>query len=86
MTTKTVLAFLPVYAGVALVLPGSVALRAAALVLSVLLALVDSFAFIAMNTRRRRAQRYLPEDLEKAPTARQHEHELEQYERTYGHR
>jgi hypothetical protein len=52
----------------------------------VLLALVDSFAFIAMNTGRRPAERYLPEDLEKACAARRHEHEREQYERTYGHR
>ena len=80
-------AFPPAYAGVALLLlPGSLALRAATLVLAVLLALVDSFAFIAMNTRRRPAQRYLPEDSEKARTARRHEHEREQYEPACGHR
>jgi hypothetical protein len=83
---RSMIALLPAYAGVALLLPGSLALRAAALVLAVFLALVDSFAFIAMNTRRRPAQRYLPEDLEKVRTARRHEHEREQYERTYGHR
>jgi Family of unknown function (DUF5313) len=83
---SSMIALLPAYAGVALVLPGSPALRAAALVLAVLLALVDSFAFMAMNTRRRPAQRYLPENLEKARTAPRHEHEREQYERTYGHR
>jgi hypothetical protein len=77
--------FLAVYAGVSLLLPGSLALRAAALVLAVLSALVDSFAFMAMNTRRP-AQHYLPENLEKARTAPRHEHEQEQYERTYGHR
>jgi hypothetical protein len=38
------LAFLAVYAGVALLPPGSPAFRAAALVLAVVLALVDSFA------------------------------------------
>jgi Family of unknown function (DUF5313) len=64
----SMLPFLPLYAGVALLLPGSLALRAAALALAVLLALVDSFAFIAIT--RRPAQRYLPEDLEKARTAR----------------
>ena len=51
-------ALLPVYAGVALLLPGSPAYRAAALVLAVVLALVDSFAFLAANTCRRPAQRY----------------------------
>ena len=62
---RSMLAFLAVYAGVALLLlPGSPAIRAAALVLAVLLALVDSFAFIAMNTQRRPAQRYRAEDLE----------------------
>jgi hypothetical protein len=82
---RSMIALLPAYAGVALLLPGSLALRAAALVLAVLLALVDSSAFIAMNTRRP-AQRYLPDDLEKARTACRHEHEREQYERTCGHR
>ena len=61
---RSMLAFLAVYAGVALLLPGSPAFRAAALVLAVVLALVDSFAFIAMNTQRRPAQRYRAEDLE----------------------
>jgi membrane protein implicated in regulation of membrane protease activity len=78
------IAFLPVYAGVALLLPGSPALRAAALVLAVLLALVDSRAFIALS--RRLAQRYRAEDRENARKARGHEHEREQYERTYGRR
>jgi hypothetical protein len=62
---RSMLAFLVVYAAVALLLlPGSPAIRAAALVLAVVLALVDSFACIAMNTQRRPAQRYRPEDLE----------------------
>jgi len=61
---RSMLAFLAVYAGVALLLPGSPAIRAAALVLAAVLALVDSFAFIAMNTQRRPAQRYRAEDLE----------------------
>jgi hypothetical protein len=61
---RSMLAFLAVYAGVALLLPGSPAFRAAALVLAVVLALVDSFAFIAMNAQRRPAQRYPAEDLE----------------------
>jgi hypothetical protein len=65
---RSMLAFLAVYAGVALLLPGSPAFRAAALVLAVVLALVDSFAFIAMNTQRR--------------SARRHEHEREQYQRS----
>ena len=66
---RSMLAFLAVYAGVALVLlAGSPAFRAAALVLAVVLALVDSFAFIAMNTQRR--------------SARRHEHEREQYQRS----
>jgi hypothetical protein len=60
---RSMLAFLAVYAGVALLLPGSPIFRAAALVLAVVLALVDSFAFIAMNTQRRPAQRYRAEDL-----------------------
>jgi hypothetical protein len=46
---RSMIAFLAVYAGVALLLPGALALRGAALVLAVLLALVDSLAFIAMN-------------------------------------
>jgi hypothetical protein len=48
---RSMIAFLPVYAGVALLVRGSPALRAAALVLAVLLALVDSFAFIALSRR-----------------------------------
>src|SRR5258705_10292076 len=69
---RSMLAFLAVYAGVALLLPGSPAFRAAALVLAGLLALVDSRAFIAMNTRRRPAQRYRAVDLENAPKPRGH--------------
>jgi hypothetical protein len=62
---RSMLAFLVVYAGIALLLlPGSPAIRAAALALAVVLALVDSFACIAMNTQRRPAQRYRAEDLE----------------------
>ena len=83
---RSMLAFLAVYAGVALLLPGSPAFRAAALVLAGLLALVDSRAFIAMNTRRRPAQRYRAEDRENARKARGHEHEPEQYERACGRR
>jgi hypothetical protein len=57
------IAFLAVYAGLALLLlPGSPAFRAAALVLAVVLALVDSFVFIAMNTKRRPARPYGAED------------------------
>src|ERR1700681_2556038 len=79
---RSMLAFLAVYAGVALLLPGSPAIRAAALVLALVLALVDSFAFIAMDTQRRPAQRYRAEDLGSARSARRHEHEREQYERS----
>jgi len=63
----SMLAFLAVYGGVALLLPGSPAIRAAALVLAAVLALVDSFACIAMNTQRRPAQRDRAEDLEVHP-------------------
>jgi hypothetical protein len=79
---RPILAFLAVYAGVALLLPGSPAIRAAALVLAAVLALVDSFAFIAMNTQRRPAQRYRAEDLEMHAAPRRHEHEREQHERS----
>ena len=80
---RSILAFLAVYAGVALLLlPGSPAIRAAALVLAVVWALVDSFAFIAMNTQRRPAQRYRAEDQGNARSGRRHEHEREQYERS----
>ena len=80
---RSLLAFLAVYAGVALLLlPGSPAIRAAALVLAVVLALVDSFAFIAMNTQRRPAQRYRAEDQGNARSGRRHEHAREQYERS----
>jgi len=80
---RSLLAFLAVYAGVALLLlPGSPAIRAAALVLAVVLALVDSFAFIAMNTQRRPAQRYRAEDQGNARSGRRHEHEREQHERS----
>jgi hypothetical protein len=78
---RSMLAFLAVYAGVAL-LSGSPAFRAAALVLAVVLALVDSFAFIAMNTQRRPAQRYRAEDQGNAGSDRRHEHEREQYQRS----
>ena len=74
-------AFLAAYAGVAL-LPGSPAFRAVALVLAVVLARVDSSAFIAMNSRRRPAQSYRAEDLGSPRIARRHEHEREQYERS----
>jgi hypothetical protein len=77
------IAFLPAYVVVALLLSPLV-LRAAALVLALLLALVDSFAFIALS--RRPAQRCGAEDRENARTARQHEYEREQYERSYGYR
>ena len=79
---RSLLAFLAVYAGVALLLPGSPAIRAAALVLAAVWALVDSFAFIAMNTQRRPAQRYRAEDQGNARSGRRHEHEREQYERS----
>ena len=79
---RSMLAFLAVYAGVALLLPGSPAIRAAALVLAAVLALVDSFAFIAMNTQRRPAQRYRAEDQGNARSGRRHEHEREQHERS----
>ena len=59
-------AFLPAYA--------------AALVLAVLLALVDSVALIALG--RDLAQRYRAEDKENYRTARRHERGREQYERT----
>jgi hypothetical protein len=83
---RSMLAFLAVYAGVALLLPGSPAIRAAAMMLAVVLALVDSLAFIAMNTQRRPAQRHRAEDPENHRKARRHEHEREQYERACGHR
>ena len=79
---RSMLAFLAVYAGVALLLPGSPAIRAAALVLAAVWALVDSFAFIAMNTQRRPAQRYRAEDQGNARSGRRHEHAREQYERS----
>ena len=79
---RSMLAFLAVYAGVALLLPGSPAIRAAALVLAAVWALVDSFAFIAMNTQRRPAQRYRAEDQGNARSGRRHEHEREHYERS----
>jgi len=79
---RSMLAFLAVYAGVALLLPGSPAIRAAALVLAAVWALVDSFAFIAMNTQRRPAQRYRAEDQGNAHSGRRHEHEREQHERS----
>jgi hypothetical protein len=79
---RSMLAFLAVYAGVAVLLPGSPAFRAAALVLAVVLALVDSFAFIAMDTQRRPAQRYRAEGLGSARSARRHEHDREQYDRS----
>ena len=67
---RSMLAFLAVYAGFALLLPGSPAFRGAALALAVVLGLVDSFAFIAMTTQRRPAQRYRAEDLGSARSDR----------------
>lgn len=69
---RSMTAFLPAYAGVALALPGSPAHRAAATVLATLLALFDLFAFIAID--RRLAQHYRAEDLESARTAHRYEH------------
>jgi len=48
---RPMILFLAVYAGVALLLPGSLALRVVALVLAVVLALVDSLVFIAISPR-----------------------------------
>src|ERR1700730_2091976 len=80
---RSMLAFLAVYAGVALLLlQGSPAFRAAALVLAVVLALVDSIAFIAMNAQRRPAQRYRAADLRNSSSDRRHDHEQQQYERS----
>jgi hypothetical protein len=63
------IAFLAVYAGLALLLlPGSPAFRAAALMLAVVLALVDSFVFVAVSTKRRPAQQ---QKRWKAPVARE---------------
>ena len=81
---RSMILFLAVYAGAALVLPGSPALRAAALVLAVVLALVDSLVFIAIS--RPAKQHCCAEDLQNPRTAPRREHEREQYERTYGHR
>jgi hypothetical protein len=83
---RPMILFLGVYAGVALELPGSLALRAAALVLAVVLALVDSLVFIAIS--RPLDQHCRAEDLQNARTASRYEHEREreQYESTYGHR
>ena len=79
---RSMLAFPAVYAGVALLLPGSPTFRAAALVLAVVLALVDSFACIAMTTQHRPAQRDHAEDQGNARSVRRHEHEREQYDRS----
>jgi Family of unknown function (DUF5313) len=48
---RSMIPFLAVYAGFALLLPGSLALRVVALVLAVVLALVDSLVFIAISRR-----------------------------------
>jgi hypothetical protein len=77
---RSMIAFLPAYVVVALLLSPPV-LRAAVLVLAVLLALVDSFAFIALS--RRLAQRCGAEVRENARAARQHEYERQQYERSW---
>jgi hypothetical protein len=73
---RSMIPLLAVYAGVALMLPGSRALRVAALVLAVVLALVDSLVFIAISHRLDRHCR--AEDLQNARTAGRHEHEREQ--------
>jgi hypothetical protein len=72
---RSVIAFRQVDAGVALLLPGSLALRGAALVLAVLLALVDSSGFIAMNARRRPRSALPSQDPENARATRRHKHE-----------
>ncbi|MDT5370469.1 MAG: hypothetical protein QOC62_4900 [Mycobacterium sp.] len=72
---RSMIPFLAVYAGVALLLPGSRALRVAALVLAVVLALVDSLVFIAISHRL--DQHCRAEDLQNARTAGRHEHERE---------
>jgi hypothetical protein len=48
---RSMIPFLAVYAGVALLLPGSLALRVVALVLAVVLAPVDSLVFFAISRR-----------------------------------
>jgi hypothetical protein len=84
---RAMVPFLPVFAaGLLLPGPGPLGLRAASLLLAVILALIYAFAFMDMNRRRRLAQHGLLEDLEDARKARRHERSREQYERLYGHR
>src|SRR5258705_11375710 len=79
---RSMLAFLAVYAGIALLLPGSPAFRAAALVLAGVLALVDSFACIAMTTQPPPAQGAHARDHGNAPSVRPHGPEREQCDRS----
>jgi hypothetical protein len=71
---RSMIAFLPAYVVVALLLSPPV-LRVAVLVLAVLLALVDSFAFIALS--RRLAQRCGAEDRENARLSGNRRHRSE---------
>jgi hypothetical protein len=80
---RSMVPFLPVFAGIALLLPGSAMLRIAAVLLAVFLGLIYAFAFMDLNRRRRLAQHGLPEDLENARQARRREQSRAAYEQTY---
>ena len=82
---RSMLPFLPVFVGIYVLLPGSPALRGAAVLLPVLLSLVYAFAFMPMNRRRRLEQHGLPADLENPHQAQRHERERFRYEQTWRH-
>ncbi len=82
---RAMVPFLPVFVAIGLLLPGSVALRIAAVALAVILALIYSFAFMDLNRQRRLEKHGLPANSENARQARRRELSREAYERTYRH-
>jgi hypothetical protein len=82
---RSMIPFLPVFAGIFLLLPGSPVLRGSAVLLPLILALIYSFAFMPMNRRRRLTLHGLSEDTENARQARRHERERVRYEQTWRH-
>jgi hypothetical protein len=80
---RSMVPFVPVFGAAAVLPPGPLALRAACVLLALILALIYAFAFMDMNRRRRLVQHGLPEDLENVQTRKRRESTRERYERTY---
>ncbi len=81
---RSMVPFLPIFVA-GLLVPGPLVLRAACVLLAVILALIYSFAFMDMNRRRRLSQHGFSEDLENERKIGQRNSSRRDYERMYRH-